>query len=280
MLRVTVSNSGQGPLPELDVGEARFVLGSAPEARVRLPAAVASAEHVVIDAGWWFARAEIAVDGTPHGAGDSGEVGTGIELALGAYRVRIAPAPAGTHASPPQRTESLARELMRGLLGGDSAPSLEVERGPVAGVKRSLPPPVSTIVIGRGEEAQWIILDEDLSRAHAELRRGWDGVTIRDLGSRNGTRVDGAKITEGQLLRDGQSIELGKVALRYRDPAERHLRGAGATVPGTPVAVRAAAAAAPLHPAAPPVRPSAWPFVIAAVIAGVAVVGLVWIIAA
>lgn len=278
MLRISVEEAGQGPLPELDVGEARFVIGSAPDARVRLPAAVASAEHVVIDAGWWFARVEVAVDGAPRAPGDSGEVGSGIELALGPYRVRVAPAPPGTHASPPQRTESLARELMRGLLGGDSAPSLEVERGPVAGIKRSLPPPVSTTVIGRGEEAQWIILDEDLSRAHAELRRGWDGVTIRDLGSRNGTRVDGAAVTDGLLLRDGQAIELGKVVLRYRDPAERHLRGAGATVPGTPVAVRAAAAAPPAPPALP-ARPSPWPFVIAAAIAGVAVVGLVWILA-
>jgi hypothetical protein len=276
MLRISVSEHGQGPLPELDVADARFVIGSAPDARVRVPAAAANPEHVVVEGGGWLARAEVIVDGSPRTAGARGDIGAGIELVLGPYRVRIAPAPAGTNASPPQRTESLARELVRGLLGGDGAPSLEVERGPVAGIKRPLPPPVATVVIGRGEEAQWVILDEDLSRAHAELRRGWDGVTIRDLGSRNGTRVDGKPVTDGQLLRDGQAIELGKLVLRYRDPAERHLQGAVQTVPGTPLAVRAAA---PVAATAKP-APSRWPFVIAAAIAGLAVLGLVWILAA
>lgn len=273
MLRISVSEHGQGPMPELDVADLRFVIGSAPDARVRVPAATASAEHVVIESGAWLARADVVIDGTARAAGARGDVGAGIELVLGPYRIRVAPAPAGTQASPPQRTESLARELMRGFLGSESAPSLEVERGPVAGIKRPLPPPVSTVVIGRGEEAQWVILDEDLSRTHAELRRGWDGVTIRDLGSRNGTRVDGKAVIDGQQLRDGQAIELGKLVLRYRDPAERHLQGATQTVPGTPLAVRAAVAAA-TKPARSP-----WPFVIAAAIAGLAVVGLVWILA-
>ncbi|MDX2094244.1 MAG: FHA domain-containing protein [Kofleriaceae bacterium] len=274
MLRISITEHGQGPMPELDIADARFVIGSAPNARVRVPAAAASAEHVVIEGGAWIARAEVVVDASPRAAGARGDIGSGVELALGPYRVRVAPAPAGTNASPPQRTESLARELMRGLLGGDSAPSLEVERGPVVGLKRPLPPPVSTLVIGRGEEAQWIILDEDLSRTHVEVRRGWDGVTLHDLGSRNGTRVDGKPITEGQPLRDGQTLELGKLVLRYRDPAERHLQGAVRTLPGTPAAAHAAAIVA-TKPAASP-----WPFVIAAAIAGLAVIGLVWILAA
>jgi pSer/pThr/pTyr-binding forkhead associated (FHA) protein len=119
-----------------------------------------------------------------------------------------------------------------------------------------------------------VILDEDLSRTHAEVRRGWDGVTITDLGSKNGTKLDGVTITEPTPLADGMVVALGKVVLRFTDPAERHLRGAGGTQPATPRAIRAT----PLG-VAPKRRPSPWPFVIAATIAGVAVAGLVWVLA-
>src|SRR5690348_15872451 len=90
------------------------------------------------------------------------------------------------------------------------------------------------------------------------MRRGWDGVTIRDLGSKNGTLVDGAAIDRaGVELRDGAQIEIGNVVLRFRDPAERHLRGeppalagaagaagAGGAAPAAASATRATAGAA------------------------------------
>lgn len=265
MLRFTVDD-----LPPVDLAGVRIVLGASPAAQLRLPASLARDEHVVLSDGRWVALATVDVDGAPHAAGDSGPLGAGVTLGFGAMRVAIAPAPAGSLASSPAHTASLALELVRGLLGTSAAPSLEVERGPVPGVKRALPPPVATLVIGRGDEATWVILDEDLSRAHAEIRRGWDGVTIADLDSKNGTRLDGAPVTGPTPLRDGAKLELGKVVLRFRDPAERHLRGG--TLPA------ASAPAAPIPPIIPAAGPSPWPFVIAATIAGLAVVGLVWIL--
>lgn len=114
---------------------------------------------------------------------------------------------------------------MRGLLGAGAAPTLQIERGPSGGATRALPPEAA-LVIGRGDEAGWVILDEDLSRTHAEIRRGWDGVSVRDLGSKNGTRVEGAVVgPAGVELHDGARIELRNVELVFRDPAERHLRG-------------------------------------------------------
>ncbi len=265
MLRFTVD-----ALPAVDLDSPRVVLGASAAAQLRIPAAVARDEHVVISDGRWIALAAVDVDGAPRTSGDSGPIGAGVVLGFGALRVTIAPAPAGSLVSPPARTASLALELVRGLLGANAAPSFEVESGPVPGAKRALPPPVATLVIGRGDEATWVILDEDLSRTHVEIRRGWDGVTIRDLDSKNGTLLDGVKIAEPTLLRDGMAIQLGNVVLRFRDPAERHLRGG--TLPPTPVAKRTVA------PPAPSV-PSPWPFLIAAMVAGLAVVGLVWVLA-
>lgn len=273
MLRFTISEGGGSSLPHVDLDEPRVVIGSAADARIRLPASVAREHHVEIEAGGWRALAEVVVDGAPRESGASGPIAGGAAFELGAYRVRVAPAPPGTAASPPQRTESLARELVRGLLGAGAAPTLELERGPGSGTTRALPPPESALVIGRGDEAGWVILDEDLSRAHAEVRRGWDGVALRDLGSKNGTRVDGARVgPAGMELRDGARIELGKVALVFRDPAERHLRGPG------PAEVGAAAARRP-EPASAGAASERWVVIAALAIAAAAVAGLIWILA-
>lgn len=287
MLRFEVRDVGQEALPAVDIDDATVVIGSGAGARIRLPAHAARDAHVSLAAKRWTALADVRVigadatqvgvltQGVLHRTGDTGDLGSGVTFQLGEYRVRATIAPTGVAAALPQRTESLARELVRGLLGADAAPTFEIERGPITGIKRTLPPPEVTIVVGRGEDAGWIILDEDLSRAHAEIHRGWDGVAIVDRGSKNGTIVDGTKVTSRTLLRDGALVELGNVALRFRDPAERHLRGES-TNAATPRAVRAAVRA-PIS--APPRAPSSWPFAAAVAIAGLAVAGLVWVLA-
>jgi hypothetical protein len=246
MLRVEVSEAGREPLPPLDIDDARFVIGSSPSARIRLPASAAKPEHVVVDVAHFTVPAE---------------------LAIGPYTIRITAAPAGTQPSPPQRTESIARELMRALLGADDAASmLEVQAGPVIGATRRLAPPESTLVIGRGDEADWIILDADLSRTHAELRRSWDGTRVVDLGSKNGTRVDGVRVPAGgTLLRSGATIELGSVVVRFRDPADVQ-PDAPAAPPPPSLEKRAA-------------RPSTLPFYGAVAIMIAALLGLGWLLA-
>lgn len=289
MLRFTVSEAGQPPLPAVDLDEPRVVIGSGAEARIRIPAAAARERHVELEAEgeggarrWrWRALTGVIVDGERREAGAGGAIGDGVVLELGAYRVRVAPAPSGTAASPPQRTESLARELVRGLLGAGAAPTLELERGPSAGAQRALPPPEAVLVLGRGDEAGWVILDEDLSRAHAEVRRGWDGASIRDLGSKNGTRVGGKPVgAEGVELHDGARIELGKVALVFRDPAERHLRGAAE--PAKAARVEAAGAEEADAAGAAELREEAGGRLVAVgayALAALAVAGLIWVLA-
>ena len=250
MLRVEVREEGQPALPAVDIDDASFVIGSGPGARIRLPAAHVQPEHVRIEGTRWR---------TADGEGD---IGDGVTLELGNYRVRVAPAPKGTAPSPPQRTESLARELMRSLLGDGAAPTLELLTGPGAPSRRALPPPESTLVIGRGDEADWIILDEDLSRVHAEIRRGWDGTRILDRASKNGTTLDGTRITDAPL-HDGATIALGKVVFRFHDPADRRLRPASPAWPAAP---------------APVPRANRSAFYAALAIAVAAVAGLAWVL--
>jgi FHA domain len=223
MLRVEVSEDAHDALPPIDIADAAFVIGSSPTARVRLPASSARPEHVRVYAGLGSTPARWRM------ASSTGTIADGFTFDIGHYHIRVSPAPDDAVAAPAQRTESLARELVRSLLGANAAPSLEVERGDHAGAKRVLAPPDSVLVIGRGDDATWTIPDADLSKTHAEIRRSWDGVRVFDLGSKNGTRVDKDRVgDDGALLRDGVLLHLGKLAIRYRDPAEAHL-GAPAT---------------------------------------------------
>ena len=199
-----------------------------------------------------------------------GEVGSGITLGVGAYRIAVNPTPSGVAPSTPQCTESLARELARAVPGAGEPPTNSVEKGLDSGSERGLSPPESSLGIGLGDDADCVILDEDLSRVHCEIQRKWDGVWIRDLKSKNGTKVDGTEIGRDPVeLLDGCAIEIGNLTLRFADPAEPHLR-AGISRPDR--------AAVTLEAPRPPVHgrgPALW---VALAVAVVAIAGLAWIL--
>jgi pSer/pThr/pTyr-binding forkhead associated (FHA) protein len=68
--------------------------------------------------------------------------------------------------------------------------------------------------LGRAASARVVLEDSSVSAQHA-LLRPVDGIwTIEDLGSRNGTLVNGRKITGAVDLSCGDSIQLGRVHLR------------------------------------------------------------------
>jgi pSer/pThr/pTyr-binding forkhead associated (FHA) protein len=69
------------------------------------------------------------------------------------------------------------------------------------------------LVVGRGPVADWMLAEVTLSRSHAAF--GWDGKRffVQDLGSTNGTFVNGTRETEA-TLRDGDEVLIGKLRLR------------------------------------------------------------------
>ena len=74
-------------------------------------------------------------------------------------------------------------------------------------------------VLGRDNTADVILDDPGISRQHTEIRVTSDGphlvASIRDLGSTNGTFVNGERITS-QRLADGDRVTVGRTALTYR----------------------------------------------------------------
>ena len=70
------------------------------------------------------------------------------------------------------------------------------------------------LVIGRLPECGVVLADSNVSRRHAELRRNGDSVVLTDLGSTNGTRVNGAPIRE-RVLASGDEVSVGSTRLIF-----------------------------------------------------------------
>lgn len=72
-----------------------------------------------------------------------------------------------------------------------------------------------TTTVGRMPESTLTIDDSNVSRRHAEIRPGRAGYMVIDLGSTNGTMVNGVKLTADQRLRDGDIISFGSTHVRF-----------------------------------------------------------------
>jgi pSer/pThr/pTyr-binding forkhead associated (FHA) protein len=83
---------------------------------------------------------------------------------------------------------------------------LRVKSGPLAGQTVEV---TNTLSIGR-EDVDLIIDDDELSRHHAVVRLVADGLQVEDLGSKNGTFVDGRRIAEPTIVGRGMELKLGK----------------------------------------------------------------------
>jgi class 3 adenylate cyclase len=65
------------------------------------------------------------------------------------------------------------------------------------------------LVLGRGEDAGLVVDDPEISRAHAVIEATERGLEIQDLGSLNGTWVNGERISAATLLAHGDTIKIG-----------------------------------------------------------------------
>ena len=115
---------------------------------------------------------------------------------------------------------------------------LVVTKGPLAGQRLELD---AELVIGR-EGAAVTIEDSELSRRHAAVRPVLGGFEVEDLGSLNGTFVNGNRINVPTRVGGGDSIKLGQSVLELEASGD--------------VATSASAAPAPaLAPAVTPTGP-------------------------
>jgi len=129
------------------------------------------------------------------------------DLVTGRFRVRS------------QATAQVTANAGRGRPATTGQPAATIE---VNGTRHPLTPP--GLVIGRGAEADLRINDPGVSRRHAEFRvtTGKSGpeLSVVDLGSTNGTLVDGKRVTEARL-REGTVVRVGTTDVTVRLAGER-----------------------------------------------------------
>jgi len=137
----------------------------------------------------------------------------------------------------------------------ENHPRLVLDTGPRAGQVILLAQ--EWLTLGRASDNDIVLQDLEVSRHHARLRRSERGWVLEDLGSTNGTYVNGSRLAAPHLLRHGDVIDLSEeinFSFRHRPPAptqpiprqwvEAYAEAPAASTPVAPVYVEPAAEAA------------------------------------
>jgi two-component system, NtrC family, sensor kinase len=77
-----------------------------------------------------------------------------------------------------------------------------------------------SLTIGRDGSNRIQLNDSEVSRRHAEIRRGPEGLQLIDLGSSNGTFVNTERTAE-RLLHNGDRVQIGRTLLLFTDADDR-----------------------------------------------------------
>jgi hypothetical protein len=129
------------------------------------------------------------------------------------------PAPAAPDSEPVEAEPAPAAELGETRVYGTpepAPPAAEPEPDHaavlVAGSRHVLDRPI--LSVGRSKECDIVVEDPSASRRHAELRRENGAYWVVDLGSTNGTEVNGERVERAQL-ETGDRITVGQTVLRF-----------------------------------------------------------------
>ena len=108
----------------------------------------------------------------------------------------------GTQRAEPGRSYLL-------VIDGDSSRQLDL-------------PASGRIVIGRADDCQLVLAHKSVSRHHAELKVERGSAVVSDLGSHNGTRVNGAALRGARALFSGDVVSVGDAVLVVHTPPRPH----------------------------------------------------------
>ena len=84
--------------------------------------------------------------------------------------------------------------------------------------------------IGRGEKNNIRLTERNISRRHARILRDKGAIYIEDLGSYNGVRVNGERISSKSRLQDGDIVAIGDYSIELHGTGEE----AGEETPSSP----------------------------------------------
>jgi hypothetical protein len=81
----------------------------------------------------------------------------------------------------------------------------------------ALPAGDRKVVLGRSRDCDCVLAEPSVSRRHAELRRDGARWLLRDLGSRNGTRVNGVRLLDEAEVSPGDRVSFGDARFRLAE---------------------------------------------------------------
>lgn len=161
------------------------------------------------------------LDGVRLAADEIVAVEEGACLSVGPFELRVGEGPgAEAMATGPGDTAAFARQMVAEILGGADGPRLRVRNGPDAGAELAVTPGAGPQLIGRGEDCALRLADADASRHHASVAHESGRVVVRDLQSKNGVEINGARIDGAHALSSTDRIRIGSTMLELDDPTD------------------------------------------------------------
>ena len=88
----------------------------------------------------------------------------------------------------------------------------------------ALPEAEGSVTLGRSRECDCVLAEPSVSRRHAELLREGPRWVLRDLGSRNGTRVNGARLLDEADVCPGDRVSFGDARFRLGEASRSAAR--------------------------------------------------------
>lgn len=210
-------------------------IGRDPKSRVQLPDPSVSLRHALIrpSSNGYVIIDENSTNGTYLNAtrlvpGAAKVLAEGDRIQVGRAWLGVRFRTPSTAPKPALSTQDIALALVQGTLiqsGSAVAPRVTVIRGPDRGRELVLKEERS-YVLGRDEDADLCLSDEDASRRHTRIVRRGSRLWVIDLGSKNGTRLDGRRLRPNvaEAWPDMVVLELGRNQLGIDDPVSSALR--------------------------------------------------------
>jgi DNA-binding SARP family transcriptional activator len=171
-----------------------------------------AAQHPERARGWGLLVEALYLAGRPVEALQAVRRATAIELVEG---------------GPGHHRDDVLRPVERAALRRSRLPLARTEDGtrrpslvwvdPAGNALSRALPATGSILVGRDAGADVPLADASVSRTHAAVLRWENGWTLLDLGSRDGTTLDGRPVTDGTPLRPGDVVRCGEVVLLVAD---------------------------------------------------------------
>lgn len=217
MLKLRLRNQSQSSgLHEVWLVEPRLVIGTAKECQLVLREEGLKKQHAVVDISGESLRlralgTQIELNGRPINEGENCELNTGDKLSIASVVMDIV---------DPKLER---REVNQAKLGAQAAQSNRKQDWALKANHQALSDKVYTLseqtVVGRSSECDIVLAAAHLSRQHARLFIDQGALYVRDLGSSNGTFLNGVRVEEARVRR-GDELAFDSLSFGVLGPAE------------------------------------------------------------